>query len=234
MDNDTANIPQPTLRERKQQLIRDRIRTNARRLSKEPYKNYSIIYDVFSDGTNPIWRNDDKWSQTGWLIMNFPKLVRHTLPTSESILLSVLAQDPTMYKDIPTTSITPIVTKAAVILDPNNIQYVEQTLDHCNTAIQANPDTIKYIKEPTYDHCKLAVQHNGDNIQYCKDQTLELCVMAVKNKRQSVQFIQRSVMYNFEYLRDMTNWRPKPAVVEPPPPCFPVAMYRKLSCWWNL
>jgi hypothetical protein len=109
--------------------------------------------------------------------------------------------------------ITKAIMEKAIRLHGNNIQYYPNAPEELGlAAVQQNPDSIRFIKnptrkvqwaainadkssslqhisEPTEEMCIEAVKKNWTNLRYIKNQTEEMCNIALKQDGLAIQFV---------------------------------------------
>ena len=92
-------------------------------------------------------------------------------------------------------------------------KYLYEDEEICNSAVQQNGNSLKYVKNQTEELCKIAVQQNGNSLKYVENQTEEICKLAVQNncyaikhmKYQTEEICKLAVQQNGNSLKFIKN-----------------------------
>lgn len=74
---------------------------------------------------------------------------------------------------------------------PDTLQYVDQTLEYCLTAIQSDYAALRHVKRQTKDLCWKAIDIDWRSLEYVRDQSIDLCIHAVDIDKRATKLIRK-------------------------------------------
>lgn len=120
------------------------------------------------------------------LILYFkPEYIQKYQNIPSNILISIIKNNKKTIEFISNKKLIALIIKN----DPKNLNYIKQNNEIHKFAIQVNPYSIMYMKNPSKSIIKSALNKNGFIIKYIDNPSIDLQNIAIKKSPRSIRYI---------------------------------------------